>query len=265
MALIQKIIKKRKQRGYTVIEVMIVLSVSSLLLAAVVAGYSRQNTKTQFTNAVRDIEVTIQDILNDVSTGYYPASNDFNCIRSGSPAVPFLDESGSAEQGTNQDCIFLGKAVELRNNTFTAYTLVGLKNSTDDEEVLSTSIVDAENRIVDIEGTFATHTLHASIDVQAKALSNSSNLSGFAIVSGFGNAGVGGAGATTTQVSVASIDESYDFNTAAGRVIGTSDLDRDIVLCIKEAGGDRQASITIGVGAQTNIQTMIDGWADQCG
>jgi len=270
MSLIQKITKKRKQNGYTVIEVMIVLSVSSVLFAAAIAGYSRQNSKTQFTNAVRDIEITVQDILNDVSTGYYPNSSEFSCSRSaGSPATPLLDDSSSADQGTNQDCIFLGKAVDLSDGSFTAYTIVGLRNDADDEEIPPTNVENAQNRTIPIDGTFADHTLHASINTRIIALPNSANpvttsSAGFAVVSGFGNGEEGGAGATTSQVSIASIDSSYNFLSAGNRVVNNSDLDRDIVICIEEAGGDRQASITIGAGAQSNIETMIDGWATEC-
>lgn len=264
MALIQTIIRKRKQAGYTVIEVMIVLSVSAILFATALAGYSYQNKKTEFTNAVRDMEVTIQDILNDVSTGYYPNSNNFSCSRSGSPAVPSLDPTGSSEQGTNQDCIFLGKAVDVDDDFLRTYTIVGLRDSAADEDTPPTNVEEAESRTIPYDGTFDQHTLHASIDITQVITQSGADSAGFAVVSGFGNGDDGGAGATTTQVSTASINPSYNFASATSRTINNSNLNQDITICIQETGGGRQASIKIGAGAQTNIETMIDGWAPEC-
>lgn len=279
MALIQKIKKKHTQRGYTIIEVMIVISVSAIVFAAAVAGYSRQNQRTEFANAVRDIESTIQDILNDVSTGYYPKSNTFACTRAGGGAnnVPELS-LGSAEQGTNQDCIFLGKAVKLKdadlNSSFTSHTLLGLRNSSSNDEVPSSNVDDAENRIIpqipELEGAYESHNIRGSIDipriVAIAANGAESDVSGFAVVSGFGHGEIGGAGATTSQVSIASIRFHYNFSYSAlwTRTINQDELNSDVVICIEEAGGDREASIKIGAGSQTNIETMIDDWEPEC-
>jgi len=270
MALIQKIIKNRKE-GYTIIEVMIVLSVSAIIFTAVIAGYKGQSTKTHFTNAVRDMENKIQDILNDVSTGYYPNASNFHCSRVGSPAAHILiDPAGTSEQGTNQDCIFLGKAVDVNDGVMTAYTIVGLRNSKDDNNELSADIEDAANRIVPpaISAAFDNLDLNASIHIDKIVTNASTDSAGFALVSGFGNGDVGGAGATTSQVSTASIDPFYNFASGTGRVVGNTDLNRDVTICIRESGNDpgegRQASIKIGAGGQTNIETMVDGWAAEC-
>ncbi len=270
MALIQKIIKNRKE-GYTILEVMIVLSVSALIFTVVIAGYKGQSSKTQFTNAVRDMENKIQDILNDVSTGYYPNASNFNCTRVGSPGAHInIDPSGTAEQGTNQDCIFLGKAVDINDGAMTAYTIVGLRNSKDDNNESSDNIEDAANRIVPptISGASDDLALNASIHIEGIVTDALADSAGFALVSGFGNGDLGGAGATTSQVTTASINPAYNFSSGTGQVVGNTDLSRDITICIKEAGtgpGEgRQASIKIGAGGQTNIETMIDGWAPEC-
>lgn len=270
MAFIQKIKQNRKQKGYTIVEVMIVLTVSTALFATAVAGYSRQNQRTEFTNAVRDVETTIQDILNDVSTGYYPNSSSFSCSRSAlTGAIPSLNPSGTADQGTNQECTFLGKAVNLRDadagSFFTSYTIVGLRNSSNDGDKLPTDVEDAENRIVAFEGTFARHNIRGSIDIpKVVSLPSPTASSGFAVISGFGHGDIGGAGATTTQVLMASISEGYIFVPDGDMVVSTAELDRDIIICINEAGGGRRASITIGVGSQTNIETTIDNWPGEC-
>jgi prepilin-type N-terminal cleavage/methylation domain-containing protein len=264
MATIQKIIK-RKQKGYTIIEVMIVLSISTLLFAGAVAGYAHQNSKTQFTNGVRDMENKIQDILNDVSTGFYPQANNFSCVRSGSPAVPeILDEADApgAEQGTNQDCIFLGKAVDINDGAMNSYTMVGLRNSSINADEPSANLEDAQARTIksSIAGTFASLPLNASIHIVKIIPDNQ----GFAVVSGFGNGDDGGAGATTSQVAIAPISSPYNFEFATDQVVSTTNLNTPITICISEPGGGRHASIKIGEGAQTNIETTIDDWAPEC-
>ncbi|HEX5797977.1 MAG TPA: type II secretion system protein [Candidatus Saccharimonadales bacterium] len=277
MALIQKIVKKRKQKGYTIIEVMIVLTISTALFATAIIGYTRQNQRTQFTNAVRDIELIVQDILNDVGTGYYVQSDEFVCLRSGSPAAPSLlsppPPGVLSEQGTNQGCIFLGKAVNLRDtdssSSFTAHTIVGLRNHANNEEDPSTNVENAANRTIPFEGTYDRYSISGSLDIPKIITSDETEVAGFAVVSGFGNGsladgGAGGAGATTNQVSIASIDRLYDFNSTTSQVVGSSDLNKDITICIREAGEGRRASITIGAGAQANVQTTIDSWPDGC-
>ena len=269
MALIQKIIKNRRQKGYTVIEVMIVLSISTLLFAGVVAGYNRQNSKTQFTNGVRDMENKIQDILNDVSTGFYPQSTNFSCIRSGSPPVPFINPGGSSEQGTNQQCIFLGKAVDINDGSMDAYTIVGLRNSSADETKLPININEARPRTIrsSIEGTYSNIVLNASIHIQRIITSSlpHQNSAGFAVVSGFGNGDKGGAGATTSQVAIARINPSYNFTTGTSQVVNTGDMNRGITICIREQpNAGRKASIRVGTNAQTNIETKIDDWELEC-
>jgi prepilin-type N-terminal cleavage/methylation domain-containing protein len=277
MALIQKIVKKRKQKGYTIIEVMIVLTISTALFATAVIGYSQQNQRTEFTNAVRDIEIIVQDILNDVSTGYYVQSDEFVCQRSGSPASPSLisppPPDTLSDQGTNQDCIFLGKAVNLRDTdtdgSFAVHTIVGLRNHTNNEEDPSTNVENAANRTIPFDGTFDRYSIRGSINIPKIITSDGVDVAGFAVVSGFGNGsladgGAGGAGATTNQVSIASIDRLYDFDSAASQVIDNTDLNKDIIICIREAGEGRRASITIGAGAQANVQTIIDSWPDGC-
>lgn len=267
MALIQKMIKNREQKGYTILEVMIVLSVSAVIFIAAVTGYASQNSKTHFTNAVRDMENKIQDILNDVSTGYYPNTDNFNCTRSvSSPAHPIINPLGTSQQGTNQDCIFLGKAVDVNDGAMDSYTIVGLRNSKDDIDVVSADIEDAENRIVpsNIDGSYDRLDLNASIHIDRIISDTGADSAGFALVSGFGHGDIGGAGAITNQVSIASINPSYNFGAGTNRLVNNSELNRNITICIEEPGNGRRASITIGAGGQTDIETIIDDWAGVC-
>lgn len=104
--------KTLDNRGYTIIEVMIFLAVSAGLLMSVMSAISGQQQKTQFTTGVRDFETRLQDIVNDVETGYYPNNESTQCADNNDPdKVEVGPAPGGKPQGTNKDCIYLGKAL----------------------------------------------------------------------------------------------------------------------------------------------------------
>ncbi len=113
-------------RGYTIFEVMIVLAVSSLLFILAVTAVNGQQTKTENPQAVRDLESLVNDVANDITTGYFPDTNaNLSCtVPAGSNYPQF--NAATASQGTNKDCTFIGKAIQFRNNgTIDIYTLAG--------------------------------------------------------------------------------------------------------------------------------------------
>lgn len=91
------------QGGYTIIEVIIFLTVSSALMASAAYIFQDRIPRTQFTNAVNEFDSKIQDAINDVTNGYYPTG-------SGTVACGVGVE---AAQGTNEDCIFLGRVMQF--------------------------------------------------------------------------------------------------------------------------------------------------------
>ncbi|HSX53222.1 MAG TPA: type II secretion system protein [Patescibacteria group bacterium] len=115
-------------QAYTIIEVMIVLAVSVVLLASALSVVGSQSQRTQFTQGINDIRTQINDIINNVSTGYYSNSNNFTC--SGTPTGPNII-NGVNNQGTNGGCTFIGRAVQFKvngdNRQFDIYNLVGLQ------------------------------------------------------------------------------------------------------------------------------------------
>ncbi len=113
--------KSQKQKalaGYTIVEVMIFLAVSGGLLTSVMTIISGQQQKTQFTTGVREFESKIQDIISDVETGYFPSGNDVKCADP-TPSGDLVITPVATEQGKNQDCVFLGKAVQFYRPTLT--------------------------------------------------------------------------------------------------------------------------------------------------
>jgi len=100
---------RRTDGGFTIIETMIVLTVSTVLFMAAVILVAGQQRKVEFSQAIRDIQSNIQKTINEVNTGYYP-NNGLSCSVS---AGTLVLAAGATNQGSNTGCIFLGKALQF--------------------------------------------------------------------------------------------------------------------------------------------------------
>jgi hypothetical protein len=102
--------------GYTVVETLIFLAVTAALFIAIFPVVNGQQHKTEFHQAVKDVESRLQDTMNDVTTGYYPQiGSNYTCTVNGSGKLVFAANGGAAGkgQGTNGDCIFVGKVMQF--------------------------------------------------------------------------------------------------------------------------------------------------------
>lgn len=104
---------KRPSAGYTILESMIFLAVSGVLFALVIPSISSRQDKIRFSETVRDLNTKIQDVINDVSTGYFPSGSVKCTVSPPLTGTIDLDINGGSEQGTRKDCIFLGKVVAV--------------------------------------------------------------------------------------------------------------------------------------------------------
>jgi hypothetical protein len=103
-------------RGFTVVETMIFLAVSALLFAAAIKTISGQQQRAEFNVGIREFQSRVNDIINDVSTGFYPYRSGLGCRVVGG-TIRF---DVSQDQGTSSDCIFIGKVIQFGPNDVTA-------------------------------------------------------------------------------------------------------------------------------------------------
>lgn len=96
----------KKPRGFTVVETMIFLVVSAALFISAMALVGGQQAKAEFNYGIQEFSAQIRDIVNDVSTGYYPYNPGTTCFATGS----------SSAQGTNSGCIFIGRVIQFAPN-----------------------------------------------------------------------------------------------------------------------------------------------------
>lgn len=123
--------------GYTIVEVMIFLAVSSLLFVMIALTFSGRQARTEFSVAAREMESRLLDIANDVSTGYYSKTADFTCAV-GSDGAPVFTSTPQT-QGTNKDCIFIGRAIQFDfqgdDMSYVVYSIAGARQTSSGEDV----------------------------------------------------------------------------------------------------------------------------------
>jgi type II secretory pathway pseudopilin PulG len=122
---------KSRNGGYTILEALIFLTVSGLLFALVYPSFASRDNSNKFSQSVNDMANKINDVINDVSTGYYPSA-DTRCIIVGSGAgsnINFNNGLPNSKQGTREDCIFVGKVVSFNINSpsINIETMVGMR------------------------------------------------------------------------------------------------------------------------------------------
>jgi type II secretory pathway pseudopilin PulG len=137
----QRHVSRRSSRGsagqgFTIVEVMIVLIVTSALFVSAAVLISGRQSQTAFDQAIRQIQAQIQQVMDEVSNGYFPDSN-FSCTAG--PSGPVLTTVPSGGQGTNSGCIFVGKAIQFKvansdPEQYVIHTLAGLQKGPTGQE-----------------------------------------------------------------------------------------------------------------------------------
>ena len=115
---------KKQQFGYTIVEVMIVLAVSSVMFVIAANFINGKQAKTSFTQGVNSLSAQIQDIIDDVVDGKY-SDVAVSCTESSSSVniTPVAQP-----QGTNAQCVFRGKLIHFYGpvNDRTKYEVIPL-------------------------------------------------------------------------------------------------------------------------------------------
>lgn len=135
----------KKSSGYTIVELLIFIGVSAAIFFAALTAIGGRQEQVQFAQGVREFDAKIRDILNDVTTGYYPSSENVSCRATASGPEVFVDTD--AALGTNNQCLYIGKAIQFqpegRGQRVDVYTMAGLRYE-DNDLTPSSSIASAQ-------------------------------------------------------------------------------------------------------------------------
>lgn len=110
--------------GYTILETMVVFLVTAVMLTTALLMFNGQQDKTRFTSGLREMESSINTVINETISGYYPAAAETNCQFVFS-TFPGVFDSGGQGRGTNENCVMLGKSLQFYNTEYRVHTIAG--------------------------------------------------------------------------------------------------------------------------------------------
>lgn len=231
--------------GYTVVEIMVFLTVSTLIVGSAIALFSTRIPSAQFSQSVHELETKIRSVSNDVLNGYYPSASNFSCkINNGQIEISSL--GSSSEQGTNEECVFLGRAVQFTENSdeVSIYNIVGRRLSPSGSIV--STLADAQPKAIDSVsgGAAGPENFTTGFGLKVESIVPVGT-TGVMFTQSFGSSAVG------ANVTGASQLEFYPFNITGALTDIDPNLLKDknsgISICLGD-GSNRRAKIHIGEG-----------------
>ena len=113
--------------GYTIVEGLVVIAVTAAVFLSASLLFRGRQLQVQFDQSIKDFEATMRDIMNDVSTGYYPTSGLDCDISTGVPVLGgYLQSSGvvvflsNFDGGNASDAAFQAQNVRTYGLKYTA-------------------------------------------------------------------------------------------------------------------------------------------------
>lgn len=281
---------RRHTGGFTILESIIVLTVMVALLGSALLLFQQRVPRTQFQKSLNELTTQISDVVNQVASGNYPTSNGITCsTASGEPVL----SSGSQEQGTNSNCIFIGQAVQfgLQNgasgtcsqaspndkcDTLRIYTVFGSRLDSTGGSVAK-NITQAQARVDDALAS-TTYTTGYGLYVTKVKVNDgiSDTYGGVAYTQSFG-----GTSLVDNQLSGA---QQVDLIPLRGTDIGMTEVDYanasmnalltpknpqgGVLVCLKSATTDQYAVLILGAGGNaSSVEQKIlsrTEWASLC-
>ncbi len=104
--------KQHVHSGYTIVEVMIFIAVSAFIFLAAITAIGGRQQQVQFSQSVREFESRIADVINDVTTGFYPTNGSISCNVTAAD-ITISASATPIEIGSNESCLYVGKALQF--------------------------------------------------------------------------------------------------------------------------------------------------------
>lgn len=227
-------------RGFTIVEVLVVVAVTGALFVSVVLLVAGRQQKAQFEQAVNNITAQIETAINETQSGY--PGETLGCRNTGSTYTTTSPDSS---------CIFLGKALQFTTNAnersrVGVHTIVGKRDST--------SITDAQPY------TFAFDTKPLWYDLQVISTNTQASMLAFTLDYSQDADGTsrGTQGVNVWRVSGAGLGNTFDTwknRSLAGSLTANPTAGTRICLAHGGANADRSVLLTIGAGQSSRVQT----------
>lgn len=270
--------------GFTIIELIIVLTITIMLLASALALFNGRVPKAQFETGVNELSTRLTDAANQVSTGNYPTGDNFACETPSAGGIPVIDTSTPEAQGTNSDCLFLGQAIQFGDgnagcplgspnencNSLNFFTVVGsrLHNGGVASNIGESSPIISEDLLLRYPTAYGLFV----DDVRIPGTAPSPGIGGIAYVQSFGSK-VSGSGTPSGAPQVQLVPLSgtrvgmpigggsgfTDVVSSPGtNLTGAVNPETGVLVCVRSSGTDQYAIIRLGSnGVATSVERTI--------
>ena len=241
-----------KSRGFTIVEVLIFLAVSSALMVSAFALISGSQDKASFTQSINDVQQQIDSVINNVANGYYSAGEtQRKCtLNNGVPDFD-PDPNNTVDRGSSAQCIFLGRfiAFEDGSDEYIVYNVAGARQIAGSDvktmaEANPTIIPDTEQKYTLKNGlTFNSNGNNAFGFFNGLGTSNGISDSGYQQASFYGF------DSSASQPLPNNFASSYDS-------IGGKDPTDGYALCFNSGTTNQSGVITIGGSGRTATSSL---------
>lgn len=253
--------RARKQRGFTIIEVLIVLAVTAAMFLLAVLSINGKQDTAEFQQSINDVRSSLQQEIDNVSAGDYSDTGNFTCDGTGGSLVI---AKGVNKQGSNTGCVYLGKVLQFAVKStspqqFIAYPVAGLQSNTGTltsaaPDVIAPGI--ATNRGVFPDASISS-ALHYGLNVVSMT-SGGHNIGAVAFISSLGQYSGGSLVSGSQTLGLIPIYNS-SLNATEGATVDA--INNNIVssplnpnggvqICFASGGTKQSGLITIGGGGQ---------------
>lgn len=127
-------VKSDSTFGYTLLEVVLFLAISSALALIAFLGLGPRLRNVRYTDATRAIQSDITQEVINAQAGQNRRPDDFCCVKNGSNKPEIKKQEAGfntcgqvGEGGSSQDCVINGRLVELDKEKATYYAVVSLR------------------------------------------------------------------------------------------------------------------------------------------
>lgn len=255
-------------RGYTIIEVLIVLAASGLMFVIAANFISNKQGVTAFNTGVNELASQIQDTIEEVTNGQY-SDVPIDCSGSAGSISATAVSDPAIGTGSNQDCLFLGKVLHFQvDNDLTKYEKISVAGS---RRNTGGGVVDNINDAspTAIIGLTATQSVPQNLDVNRVRINGGAigDSTGIGFLQNFGAEASGdslrGAALPPTMYYVAGMTAQDTANAEtqiSSTVAGVPVIQKAnrIDLCVSD--GSRNAVITIdSIASQRSVIVRFRG------
>ncbi|HZL07889.1 MAG TPA: prepilin-type N-terminal cleavage/methylation domain-containing protein [Candidatus Dormibacteraeota bacterium] len=243
---------KKTPLGYTIIEVMIVLAVSGVIFLIAINFINGKQERTSFTEGLNDTASRIQNVIEQVTDGQY-SDILLQCSWNG-PGTPTMVSpvvSPSPTQGTNSNCVFLGKLISFTYPAVNQYQVVSMAaGRSDAANGLSPTLANVDPAI--ISSLTATQTIQQALNLTGMSVTDTTGAKhtntyyniGFVQGLGAGD-GVGTfkSGAQTISMVYSSLSPVSINNATTTTLVGLTQAEASVI-CLSD--GTQSAQIILG-------------------